>query len=368
MQVNPARVEAYLTRLLGTEVRLLALESLSDGAVVTVAGEGEDEQPLKMLGYGQPVVLHYQVAGQERRAVLRTMAPNPFGHEYRADRAAGLILSYDTFNELPHHVRALDVGVLTPDSRLISVGADGEFFLLTDYVEGEPYARDMERLRNTGTLTDLDVRRARRLAEYLAEIHRLKRDDPALYRRRTRDLIGAGEGIMGLTDSYPPDFPLVDAAWLERIEQACVSWRWRLNQKTHRLCQVHGDFHPFNVLFSHDVDFWVLDRSRGAWGEPGDDVSCMTINYLFFSLQRATAMTTPFRELWDVFWETYLDLTDDREVLAVVALFFTWRALVVASPVWYNVADPVRRALFRFIENVLSEEEFDPTLVNEYIR
>ena len=31
----------------------------------------------------------------------------------------------------------------------------------------------------------------------------------------------------------------------------------------------------------------VLDRSRGEWGEPADDVTSLTMNYLFFSLQRS---------------------------------------------------------------------------------
>ncbi|RME46111.1 MAG: aminoglycoside phosphotransferase family protein [Chloroflexi bacterium] len=367
MEIDPSEVEAYLTHLFGTDVQVLALEPIGDSGTAAVTKTDGRRRPLKMYGYGQPVLIHYQVAGQEHRAVLRTMAPSPFGHEYRADRAAGLLLSYDTFNNLPRHVHALDVGVLISGHRPLSLRHGGEFFLLTDYVEGELYARDMERLRDTGTLTDLDVRRARRLAEYLAQIHAVKSDDPALYRRRIRDLIGAGEGIMGLTDSYPPDFPLLPAGWLEQIEKACVSWRWRLNRKTHRLAQVHGDFHPFNVLFSEDVEFCLLDRSRGAWGEPGDDVSCMTMNYLFFSLQRSESLAPPFQELWDVFWNTYLEITGDQEMLSVVAPFFAWRGLVVASPMWYNIPDAVRMKVFRFIENVLREDVFDPTRVNEYI-
>jgi hypothetical protein len=40
------------------------------------------------------------------------------------------------------------------------------------------------------------------------------------------------------------------------------------------------------VLFREGVDFTVLDRSRGEWGEPADDVTAMTINYIFYSLQK----------------------------------------------------------------------------------
>jgi len=55
----------------------------------------------------------------------------------------------------------------------------------------------------------------------------------------------------------------------------------RIGSWAHRLSQVHGDFHPWNVLFREGVDFTVLDRSRGERGEPADDVTAMTINYIF---------------------------------------------------------------------------------------
>ena len=100
---------------------------------------------LKTYGYGKPVLIHYRVGDQERRSVLRTMAPNAFGHERRADRAAGLLLSYDTFNDLERHVRALDLGVLRADGQLASLDPGEEFFLLTDYATGVLYAEDLKR-------------------------------------------------------------------------------------------------------------------------------------------------------------------------------------------------------------------------------
>jgi len=367
IQLDPERLQAYLQRTLETEIELIALRPLGDAVATIGDGASTAHRALKRFGYGQPVLIEYRAQDQTRRVVLRTRAPNPYGYEYRADRAAGLLLDYDTFNELPHHIRALDVGALTAEGQLVSLKGTGEFYLLTEYAIGQPYAEDLQRLRDTGELTELDLKRAQALARYLVDIHRVQHDDPALYRRRIRDLVGSGEGIMGLTDGYPPDFPLADATWLERVEQACITWRWRLKGKTHRLRQVHGDFHPFNVLFSTGTEFQLLDRSRGSWGEPGDDVSCMTVNYLFFSLQRSGRLDTPFAALWDVFWETYLEGTGDEEVLTVVAPFYAWRALVVASPVWYDVPDAVRRAMFRFIERVLAEERFDPGRVNAYL-
>ncbi|MGB0384515.1 MAG: phosphotransferase family protein [Ardenticatenaceae bacterium] len=368
LNLKSSHVEAYLTQRFGSEAKLLGLQSLGDDQVAAVAEGAQKATSLKTFGYGKPVMIRYQVAGKEQRAVLNTTATNSFGHEYRSDRAANMLLSYDIYNCLPDHVLALDVGIVMPDAKLLSLGKGGEFFLLSEYVEGKGYASDLERLRDGGELTERDLQRTQRLAEYLAQIHCHKLDHPALYRRHIRDLFGSGEGMMGLTDSYPAAYPLADEAWLQRIEEMAIRWRWRLKGKSHRLSQIHGDFHPFNILFREGTDFSLLDRSRDAWGEPADDVTCMAINYLFFSLQRAGKMASPFKELWDLFWDTYLTQSADQELLTLVAPFFTWRALVVASPLWYNISDDVRQALFCFIENVLNQERFDPSRINEYIR
>jgi aminoglycoside phosphotransferase (APT) family kinase protein len=154
---------------------------------------------------------------------------------------------------------------------------------------------------------------------------------------------------------------------LREIEKKCVDWRWKLKRKTHRLRQVHGDFHPWNIMFRAGADFSVLDRSRGEWGDPADDVACLAMNYLFFSLQRAGRLEGGFERLWRRFWERYLQRSGDRELLEVAAPFLAFRALVMANPLWYPVLDAgVRRKLFNFIGNVLDAPAFDPSRADEY--
>jgi hypothetical protein len=366
MQLNPSHVTSYLRAKLGHGVEVLSLTPLGDH-IPAHDETPENPHDLKTFGYGRPVLIRYRDGNKEGRAVLNTMPANAFGHDFRSDRAANLLLSYDTYNDLPDHVPAFDVGVVMPGGWLLSLGEGEEFFLLMPFVEGTAYAHDLETLRDGRTLTDTDLRRARQLAQYLAEIHREKRNAPHLYRRRVRDVVGSGEGIMGLTDSYPADVSGATPQWLEQVESACVKWRWKLRHHTHRLSQVHGDFHPFNILFQEDGTFTLLDRSRGAWGEPADDVSAMAINYLFFSLQRNGMWEPPFTTLWQLFWNTYLAETDDHELLEVIAPFFAWRALVLASPLWYHVRDDVRHALFAFVDRILHEPVFDPNRVGDYL-
>lgn len=361
MQLPVAVIEQYVKERFGAQAELLQIAELGDANAASAAASKVDA--LKTFGYGRPILVHFTLGEVEERVVLHTAKANAFGHDYRADRAAEMILAHDTFNSLPHHATALDLGVVQDDGRLHSVAKGDEFFLTTKYVDGTPYAVDLQRLRDTGVLTELDLQRTRKLAFYLAQIHANKRDAPALYLRHIRDTIGNGEGIFGLTDSYPADFALADPDRLEKIEKQCVAWRWRIKRHSHRLSQIHGDFHPFNVLFGPADDFQLLDRSRSPWGEPADDVSCMAINYLFFSLQRSEAMAPPFTELWRTFWNVYLSESSDQQLLRVIAPFFAWRGLVLASPVWYNVTDRTRRILFNFVEHVLAQEAFDPTSV-----
>jgi len=354
-------VEAYLSGLFGREVKVLGVGELG--------GEVKPFEDVKGFGYGKPFVIEFEVGGERKQAVLSTVRPGQFGHEYRSDRAAILLWQYEAFNKLPKHVKALDVGAFTKDGRLKSLGDCGEFFLLTEKAEGVLYHVDLDRILSEGKLTDLDRHRCLALADYLAEIHAVKRDEPGLYIRRVRDLVGHGECIMGLIDSYPPGLDYAPEALLKEIEHACVEWRWKLKKKTHRLSQVHGDFHPWNVMFKPGTtDFMLLDRSRGDWGEPADDVTSMTVNYIFYALRAYGHLEGPFKELFRSFWNRYLARTGDEEILEVVQPFYAWRCLVIASPIWYpTLAKEVRVKLFNFVRNVLKTDVFDLGAVNDYL-
>jgi hypothetical protein len=356
--LNPKQLEPYLQVLLGRPVQILGLGPL---------GEPLQTGTLKGYGYGVPIQVEYEASGQRHRAVLETVSSGPFGHEHMADRAQILLWSHSAFNRLPRHVHSLDVGGFQKDGQLLSLGKVEEPFILMEYVEGQGYFQDLTRLRDSGQLTDLDLARADTLCDYLVEIHRVTGPDPGLYIRRVRELIGHGECIMGLMDSYPSRYGFITTDLLEEIEHRCIAWRWRLKGRTYRLKQVHGDFHPWNILFREGTDFTMLDRSRGEWGDPADDVACLTMNYLFFSLQRRERLEGNFETLFHRFWERYLAKSGDQEILEVVAPFFVFRGLVMASPLWYpNLPEGVRQRLFAFIQAVLKAEAFDPERVNDY--
>lgn len=349
-------LEKYLRSLWGPSARVLRCVPLGGAA----AGDA------KKFGYGVPLRIEVDLDGRTRTVVLETMSPNSFGHDHRADRAQAMIWSHSAYNDLPRHVRSLDVGATRTTGDLVSLGDADEFFVLMDFAEGASYATDLARIRDVGVAEEADLARADALCDYLVEIHRVRGTEPALYVRRIRELVGHGECIMGILDSYPPA-GAVPESLLKEIERRCIDWRWTLKSRTHRLRQVHGDFHPWNILFREGIDFTVLDRSRGEWGDAADDVTSLTLNYAFFSLQRSGWLGGAFEQLFRRFWDRYLAATHDEELLEVAAPFLAFRSLVMANPVWYpRLAEVVRRRLLTFALRVLEEPRFDPRRMNSY--
>jgi hypothetical protein len=172
-------VTEYLQSLYAKPVRLLSM---------TGRGAQEEGDDLKGFGYGSPLFLEYEVGSERRKAVLETMAPSSYGHDHFSDRAQAILWEHSAFNSLPRHVHSIDSGAFLDSGRIISTGRAHEFFLLSEFVSGSGYFKDLERMRDGETAAEADFQRTAALSDYLVEIHALKHDAPALYTRRIRDL------------------------------------------------------------------------------------------------------------------------------------------------------------------------------------
>lgn len=347
-------------------------DALPGAQILRVTRFGADtttsDETSKAGGYGAPLRLEVLHAGVTKMLVLHTASENEFGHDRRADRAAEMILAADTFGSIPGHAEVLAVGAYRGSDDFVSLRGTGEFYLLTTHAEGHPYAEDLRRIVKSGAVSPLDAERERTLAEYLSVLH-AKKPEPsrAAYVRSIRDSIGSGEGVFGIADGYPDGVPAISAPRLQNIEERCVAWRWYLKRRSERLARIHGDFHPFNVLFGDETKLALLDTSRGSLGDPADDVTCMSINFPFFALGQTGAWRGALRSLWLDFWERYVSLTGDDAIYEVAAPFFAWRGLVLANPKWYpELAAADRERILSFVERVLDSVRFSPSLAEEF--
>ncbi|MGE4555602.1 MAG: phosphotransferase family protein [Desulfovibrionaceae bacterium] len=361
IQVQNEKLDAYIKGLYGPDARLVSTGKI--GAV--------EQQGMKELGYGKPMLVRFEAGGEIREGVFSTMRGDKYGHQFYWDRAHVLLCQYETAKRMERHVKALGLGYVDAEDAFQPLKDPKEFFILNEFVVGRDYFVDLERIR-AGELKDFDVALAREFGLWMAELHAEKCDDENLYYRRIRETFGDSECILGLIDeAYPRRYEAFSEERFMALEKRLIDWRWRLKNYAHRLSAVHGDFHPWNVLVCEDCEgpeFKVLDRSRGEWGEPADDLSTMAINYILFGLYDRPRLEGSFLRLYETLFETYLEASNDTEILQVMAPFFVFRALVIASPEWYpSHPEPVRRGLFRFMENVLEDDVFDWRNVNRYM-
>ena len=361
--INKGNIERYIRELFGDKVLNVKIEKLGEG----VQGAG--------------FLIEMETDEGVKTYVIKGLFGEGLEHDYPADRAQVFLLDLQDFKKLPKHVEAVDVLAEMADGSIKSIGGGTEYYLLMEKAEGRHYFNDLAAFGDKECLDTTDKDKIKAMISYLADIHSLKKDSKSLHWRKVRDTIGHGECLMGVFDTYPDG--TVSYEDMAVIEKKCVDWRARLKPKYKRLCQVHGDFHPGNIWFKDsgqrsavsdqqsattDIDFILLDRSRGAWGDPADDVTALTMNYIFFSINKFGKLTGPYLEAMRMFYDEYIKLTDDTELFEVVAPFYAFRGAVVANPTFYpDVTQENRLKILNFVNGVLDDDVFGVEKVNRYI-
>jgi len=371
--INKKNIERYIKELLGSDLVGIKIKKLGEG----VQGAG--------------FLIDMKTKQGPKSYVIKGLFPEGLEHDYPSDRAGVFLLDLDEFKNIPKHVKAVDVLAEMEDGSIKSIGGGREYYLLMERAEGRHYFNDLTAFSKKERLDDTDIAKIKTMTSYLTELHSMKKESRHLYWRKIRDTIGHGECLMGVFDTYPDG--TISYEEIADIEKKCVDWRAKLKPKFQRLCRVHGDFHPGNIWFKEvrsqksevrskkntklqtqnskletQIDFILLDRSRGPWGDAADDITALTINYIFFSLTHYGQVQGTYFEALKLFYNEYIQKTGDEELLEVVAPFYAFRGSVVANPVFYpDVSPENRRKIFNFIHGVLDDESFKIEKVNEYI-
>ena len=358
-QIDSKEIEDYLGTLFGAPTKLISIEKIGEGF------------------HNAGFLIIISISNQIKRIVMRVVRGDTgWGHDYLSDHSSVLLLQHSLLRSAPVGTcsESFDVAALTSDGTIKSIGESIEFLHFVDEIpesESSPYSKDLFKIAEKQSLSDNDILRARVIAEYLAKLHSQKNQNPNLYSRHIRDLIGHGEMLMGVIDTYPPannlDFTSIEE--LERIEVETVRWRNRIKHSSERCSRIHGDVHPFgNLRFKGDNSILALDMSREKFGEPADDVAGMSINYLFFSIWKHGKLTPHFEKLFRIFLDEYINKTKDEDILRYMPPFYAFRGTVIAHPLYYPDLETFkRRKIFNFILNVINDKEFNSDSLESYI-
>jgi hypothetical protein len=358
-QIDTREIENYFQALFSTPTKLISIEKIGEGF------------------HNAGFLITLSINSQIKRIVMRVVRGDTgWGHDYLSDHCSVLLLQHNLLRTAPAGTcsESFDVAALTSDGAIKSIGESIEFLHFVDEIpetESTPYSKDLFEIAEKQDISDNDKLRVRVIAEYLARLHSQKNQNANLYSRHIRDLIGHGEMLMGVIDTYPRvntlDFTSMKE--FERIEIEAVRWRNKIKHSSERCSRIHGDVHPFgNLRFKSDNSILALDMSREKFGEPADDIAGMSINYLFFSIWKHGKLTPHFEKLFQIFLNEYINKTNDKNILRYMPPFYAFRGTVIAHPLYYpDLESFKRRKIFNFILNTINDKEFNPDKLESYI-
>jgi thiamine kinase-like enzyme len=359
-EISKTNLENYFSDVYTNSVKLKGLEKIGEG----------------FHNVGFLAILN--IRGRPQQVLLRIVrADTGWGHDYLGDRASLLLLQHELLNSAPKNKSptSIDIACLNEKGKLLSIGDAIEFINLIEVVDDQEYpsySKDLINIANKKRVSEIDIKRCRIIADYLSELHSFKKKNETLYKRHIRDLIGHGEMLMGVIDTYPnpSELEFVSRDELMQIELKAVEWRNKIKYMSHRLSRIHGDMHPFgNIRFKKDNSILVMDFAREKFGDPADDIAALSINYLFFSIRHYGEYKDPFKILFNEFFSRYLEKSKDNDILKVLQPFYAFRGLVVCHPLYYpDLKKEKRRKIINFIQKVLETEKFEIDNVEKYFQ
>lgn len=222
-----------------------------------------------------------------------------------------------------------------------------------------PYARELGRLADGGVAGAAHLAHARELGESLAALHGVRHPSPgdAYWAGACRVFegpngLGASLDALCRRDRLRPHEALA-------LETRAVAWRWRLRDRSARLCGLA------------DADPRTLDypsgrvAASGHRGEAAHDLARVAVYYLSLGIDDGAAWERSFRPLWNDFFRAYFAISGDAELLDVAPLYFAGEALALASSA--SLRRNAATSLVRFATATLAGDAFDPDAVEGFV-
>lgn len=349
--INPEQLKKILEKTYKQRIKILKISKLGNGFMAT--------------GFQ----IDFKADKEIKKIVIRTLRPVNFSNDYPADRMGSFWIQHHSAKLLPSHVKSLSIIGIEKKTKMIgAVDHYDEFIQLLEWAEGEEYFVDLERILKENKAGENDYKKVILLSNYLVKIHQKKFKGPkdqasSLYKRHTRDYAGS-RFIMDVLDTYPSEIFFTSWHKLHQLVFEVYKFREKSKNNFERLSKIHGDFHPGNIKFQDKNKFIILDASRVIWGEPADDVSCLGINYLWYALKQTGKFKGVFRDLFNIFWNNYLQKSDDKEINNILPLFIAIRSVVLKHPLYFSVDDKIRKKLHIFSYHSLKTGDFTKSLDN----
>lgn len=348
--IQPSEIQFYLRKVFGSDTELVNIKAL-----------GEEEHD---TGNSKLLHLEARVGSQIKHLILRLPASTVYGTEHPSDRAHAVLQAYDLYKNIPRHPRALDVAIISTDGTINSIPVNGEFALLQEFGQGELYLHSLMHSLNSAEPDELAERHAVTLAEYLLDLHSEKVEDDRMYRRSLRDLVSGGVGVMGIIGGYTEELRETYRTELDDILRNFISLAWSLERSSKRLCRIHGDFHPLNILFDENLGLTVIDASGTGWGDAAFDVGILFMNYYALYNTPEQLSSPSGQRLAERFLSAYTARCEDLEGLyRVLPLALARGALIMATTDHFPHRPMAERErLIRLAGDVLSASVFIPSL------
>lgn len=178
----------------------------------------------------------------------------------------------DVLNEALNQARVEETGLPIPKVHGVTVTEDGNWAIISDYIEGETLAEKMEK----------DPENLQKYMKDFVELQLEVHDKTAPMLNKMKDKMSGR---------------------INSLKAVNATTRYELNTRLESMPKhkkvLHGDFNPTNIMIGKDGKYYILDWSHATQGNASADAAT---TYLLLTLQNP--------KLAEMYMELFCDMSD----------------------------------------------------------